>query len=152
MDSTGQRNLRRLLEIERDCCTRLAPILEAERAAAAAYDHAGLLACLKEREAVQATWQRAATARRQHLREAGKPLAVLVAAEPGLADLAREVRSSASAVRRAQRVNEGLIRAALTQVTDLLTVIRRELPDSRYDGRASLTTPLVTARSGSWSA
>jgi FlgN protein len=152
MDRTREQGLRRWLEIERESCERLAPILEAERAAAAAYDHAGLLACLKEREAVQAVWRRAAEARREHVRAAGRPLAALVAADPTLAEVMRHVRARAATVRRAQRVNEGLIRAALAQVTDLLTVIRRELPDSRYDGRAALTTPLTTSRSTSWSA
>ena len=143
--------LRALLETERDRCARLAPILDAERAAAAGYDHAALLACLKEREGVQADWQRAATERRQLLRREGLTLNEAVAGDPGLAELVRVLRAEAEAVRRAQRINEGLIRAALAQVTDLLTVIKRELPETQYDGRASLTTPAPFARSA-WSA
>ena len=142
-------NLRVLLETERDCCARLLPILDAERAAAA-YDHAALLACLKEREAIQAEWQRAAAMRRQCLRDTGAT-AALMAQQPDLAAVVEAVRQQAVAVRRAQRVNEGLIRAVLAHVTDLLTVIRRELPESRYDGRAALTTPLPST-GGSWRA
>ena len=143
-------SLRGLLETERACCARLLPILDAERAAAAAYDHTALLACLKEREAIQAEWQRAAAMRRQYLRQ-GDSLAVLMAQEPDLAAVVDAVRRQAAVVLRAQRVNEGLIRAVLAHVTDLLTVIRRELPESRYDGRATLTTPLPSA-GGSWRA
>lgn len=141
-------SLRGVLETERDCCTRLLAVLDAERAAAAAYDHAALLACLKERESIQAEWQRAAAMRRQRLRHNGKGT-VLAGLDPELAALADAVRKQAVVVRRAQRVNEGLIRAVLTHVSDLLTVIRRELPESRYDGRATLMAPLRSS-SGSW--
>ena len=146
-----QTTLRALLETERERCARLAPILDAERAAAAGYDHAALLACLKEREGVQAEWQRAATERRQLLRREGLTLNDAVARDPELGALARALQAEADAVRRAQRINEGLIRAALAQVTDLLTVIKRELPETQYDGQASLTTPTPLMRSG-WSA
>jgi hypothetical protein len=44
------------------------------------------------------------------------------------------------------------VRAALAQVTDLLTIMRRERPDSRYDGRAALTTPAQASAGGRWSA
>jgi hypothetical protein len=143
-------SLRGVLETERACCARLLPILDAERAAAAAYDHAALLACLKEREAIQAEWQRAAATRRRRLRRAGEA-AALVAGDPDLAVILEGARQQAAVVRRAQRVNEGLIRAVLAQVTGLLTVIRRELPESRYDGRATLMTPLPSP-GGSWRA
>lgn len=147
----GYTQLRGLLDAEREHCARLAPILEAERTAAATYDHTALLACLKEREGVQAAWQRAASARRQLLRADGLTLDDAVAGDPRLSDLVQGLRADADAVRRAQRINEGLVRAALAQVTDLLTVIKRELPETRYDGRASLTTPALGARGG-WSA
>lgn len=143
-------SLRGVLETERTCCARLLLILDAERAAAAAYDHAALLACLKEREAIQAEWQRAAAIRRRLLRRAGE-MAALIAEDPDLAVVVEGARREAAVVRRAQRVNEGLIRAVLAQVTDLLTVIRRELPESRYDGRATLMTPLPSP-GGSWRA
>lgn len=145
-------SLRELLEAEGDCCARLRPILDAERAAAADYDHVALLACLREREAVQAEWQRAANTRRQRLRAASLTLAAAIDQDPELRATVRAVRRQAAEVRQAQRVNEGVIRAALAQVTDLLAVIRRELPQSRYDGRAALTAPLPASAGGSWRA
>ena len=77
-------------------------------------------------------------------------LAALASTDPALADVVATVRRDAARVRRAQRINEGLVRAALAHVTDLLNVMRRELPESRYDGRAMLTTPVPAA--GRWSA
>jgi flagellar biosynthesis/type III secretory pathway chaperone len=143
--------LARLLEIERECCGRLLPLLDAERAAAASYDHAALIACLREREVLQAEWQRAAGLRRQRLQGGGVSLARLTADDPALAALVRRVARDAAAVRRAQRINEGVVRAALAQVTDLLSVMRREHAGSRYDGRAALTSTAVSA-TGGWSA
>ena len=141
-----------LLRVERECCARLQPVLDAERAAAVAYDHAALLACLREREILQAEWQRAAGLRRQHQADTGQSLAALAAGDAELAVAVREAAREAATVRRAQRVNEGIIRAALAQVTDLLTVIRREQPDSRYDGRAALTADTAPSAGGRWSA
>ncbi len=141
-----------LLAAERDCCARLLPLLEAERAAAATYDHSALLACLREREILQAEWQRAAALRRRHLASGGRTLAELAAADPGLAREMLETRRDAEAVRRAQRVNEGVVRAALAQVTDLLAVLQRERTDSRYDGRAALTGAATSSAGGRWSA
>jgi flagellar biosynthesis/type III secretory pathway chaperone len=149
LESQGP-SLRALLEVERECCGRLLPILDAERAAAAAYDHVALLACLREREAVQAEWERAARQRRARMHATGSRLGALVADDPELAAVVDAVRRDATRVRRAQRINEGLVRAALAHVTDLLTVMRRELPESRYDRRAVLTTPVRAA--GRWSA
>jgi flagellar biosynthesis/type III secretory pathway chaperone len=144
--------LRELLAAEGECCVRLEPILEAERAAAASYDYVALLACLKEREAVQAEWERVSAERRRVLRERGTTLAVASAADPELAATVASVRRLAGGVRRAQQINAGVIRATLAQVTDLLTVIRRELPTSRYDDRATLNAPLPATRGGSWTA
>ena len=143
--------LRALLEVERERCGRLASVLDAERSAAASYDHTALLACLKEREGVQAEWQRASTTRRKLLRRDGLTLDQAVARDSELTELVRALRAEAELVRRAQHINEGLVRAALAQVTDLLTVIKRELPETQYDGRASLTTPGPVARAD-WSA
>lgn len=144
-------SLSALLDLERACCARLLPLLDAERSAAAAYDHAGLMACLREREILQAEWQRAASLRRECQQRAGRPLAALAAADPVLAVALRDTAREAAAVRRAQRVNEGVVRAALAQVTDLLSVMRRARPDSRYDGRAALTGA-TTSAGGRWSA
>ncbi|MBI3768958.1 MAG: flagellar export chaperone FlgN [Deltaproteobacteria bacterium] len=149
LESEGP-SLRALLELERECCARLLPILDAERAAAAGYDHLALLACLREREALQAEWERVSRLRRERLRESKVLFATLVADDAALAAVVADVRRDAERVRRAQRINEAVVRAALAQVTDTLTVIRRELPDSRYDGRAVLRTPLPAA--GRWSA
>ena len=141
-----------VLAIERECCDRLLALLEAERAAAATYDHAALLACLREREILQAEWQRAAGVRRERQVAAGTSLAGLVAGDAALSALVQNVAREAAAVRRAQRVNEGIVRAALAQVTDLLAVMRRERTDSRYDGRAALTGAALSLASGRWSA
>ncbi len=143
-------SVRALLELERECCARLLPILDAERAAAAGYDHLALLSCLREREALQAEWERVSRLRRERLRATSVPFATLVADDPALAAVVADVRRDAGRVRRAQRINESVVRAALAHVTDTLTVIRRELPDSRYDGRAVLRAPLPAA--GRWSA
>ena len=151
MSDDVRATLRAVLEHERACCARLLPILEAERAAAAAYDQPGLLACLKEREAVQAEWQRSAEARRRVLRTGGAAVGRMLKTDPELATLVAAVRGEAGVVRRAQRVNEAIVRKLLAHLNDLLTVIRRELPGSRYDGRATLTAP-APASGGSWSA
>lgn len=144
--------LQAILADELACCRRLAPLLDAERTAAAAYDHAGLLACLKEREAVQHDWHRVALRRRERLRTSGVTLAVLGAADPALAALVVEVRREAEAVRRAQGVNAGLVGAALAHVTDLLSVLKREAPDTRYDQRAAITGGVPAGAGGGWSA
>ncbi len=144
--------LRELLAIERSCCARMLPLLDAERSAAAAYDHAALVACLREREVLQAEWQRAASARREHQKTLGSSLAALVADDRELAALVQEAARSAAVVRRAQRVNEGIVRAALAHVSDLLAVMRRAHPDSRYDGRAALTGATAVGSGTRWSA
>jgi flagellar biosynthesis/type III secretory pathway chaperone len=143
-------SLRALLELEGECCARLLPILDAERAAVAGYDYVALLACLRERETLQAEWERVSRLRRERLRAASVPLASLVADDPALASVAAAVRRDTDRVRRAQRINEGIVRAALAHVTDTLTVMRRELPDSRYDRQAVLRTPPPAANR--WSA
>lgn len=148
----GTSDLTTLLGIERACCARLLPLLEAERSAAAAYDHSALLACLREREILQAEWQRAAALRRRAQTAVGHDLARLAAADPGLATAMQDAAREAETVRRAQGVNEGIVRAALAQVTDLLAVMRRERTDSRYDGRAALTGAALSSGSGRWSA
>jgi flagellar biosynthesis/type III secretory pathway chaperone len=144
--------LRELLAVERDCCIRMLPLLDAERAAAAAYDHAGLVACLREREMLQAELQRAADARRERQQGLGRPLAALRADDPELATLLHETARAAAVVRRAQRINEGVVRAALAHVSDLLAVMRRAHPDSRYDGRAALTGATAASSGARWSA
>jgi flagellar biosynthesis/type III secretory pathway chaperone len=138
-----------VLTIERECCARLMPLLDAERSAAAAYDHAALLACLREREILQAEWLRASERRRALQKTLGP---TCIAEDAELVALMREVAREAATVRRAQRINEGVVRAALAQVTDLLAVMRRERPDSRYDGRAALTGQALSSAGGSWSA
>jgi flagellar biosynthesis/type III secretory pathway chaperone len=152
LDEDGVRRLRELLDGEREHCARLGSILDAERAAAAALDHAALLACLKEREGVLAAWRQAGDERQRLLRGAGETLQAVAARRTDLGEAVRTFRAEAARVRRAQRVNEGLIGAALAQVTDLLGVIRRALPDARYDGRAALTAAGSTVATRDWSA
>src|SRR6266436_4378682 len=55
--------------------------------------------------------------RRDRMREAAVPFAALAAADPALAAVADEMRREAARVRRAQRINEGIIRSALAHVT-----------------------------------
>jgi hypothetical protein len=143
-------DLRALLELEREYCARLLPLLDAERAAAAGYDYLALVACLREREALQAEWERIAERRRRAVQESGVSLAALAAEDAELAAIVAEVRRDAARVRRAQRVNEGVIRAALTHVTNTLTVLNRGMPGSQYDDRATLRTPVAVG--GRWSA
>ena len=151
MSAAAPAGLRALLEAERECCARLLLVLDAERAAAAAFDYAALIACLKERETVHAEWSHAATARRTALRADGRTLAAIAAAEPALAGIVGALRTDAAALARAQRVNASVVAAALGQVTDLLDVIQRQRPETRYDQRAKLTAPARTA-GGGWSA
>ena len=51
--------LAELLGVERDCCTQLERIVADERLAVAERDLPALLEALKERESLQAKWQRA---------------------------------------------------------------------------------------------
>jgi flagellar biosynthesis/type III secretory pathway chaperone len=141
-----------LLGIERDCCSRLRAVLEAERKAAAEYDLSALHACLRQREAVQAEWRRVAEIRLRRPAGARQEIAQALAKDPALANAVRGLRSEIAAVRRAQGVNQALVRAALAQVTDLLQVVRRASPESRYDGRACLTGSLPFATGARWSA
>src|SRR6185503_662009 len=103
MSAATPSGLRALLEAERECCARLLLVLDAERAAAAAFDYAALIACLKERETVHAEWSHAAAARRTALRADGRTLAAIAAAEPALAGVVAALRSDAAALARAQR-------------------------------------------------
>src|SRR3982751_1949865 len=95
-----------ILAVERECGARLLPLLDAERSAAAAYDHAALLACLREREILQAEWQRAAGRRRELQKIVGP---VVAGRDPELVATMRAMAREATAVRRAQRVNEGVV-------------------------------------------
>jgi hypothetical protein len=103
-DSTTP-SLATLLDAERACCARLLPLLDAERAAAAAYDHAALLACLREREILQAEWQRAAAERRRHQDAAGRLLEAPRGERPGARDGAsrRHARGGGRAPRTADQ-------------------------------------------------
>src|SRR5262249_38598736 len=145
---TAPPSLLELVAIERDCCARLHAILEAERTAAASYDLAALHACLRRREALQAEWQRVALLRARRAtseRDEARTVRPRDAQQRERQAARRDIealRREVTAVRRAQAINQALIRAAMGQVSDLLDIVRRELPDSRYDGRACLTAPL----------
>src|SRR4051794_28398202 len=106
-----------VLQAERECCARLERVLDAERAAAAGYDYAALVACLRERETLHAEWMQAAQARRAAVRADGRTLAAIAAAEPDLAPIVRALRAQAATVSRAQRVNARVVAAALNHVT-----------------------------------
>jgi flagellar biosynthesis/type III secretory pathway chaperone len=149
MDEGTQRApVAELLEVERDCCARLTAIVAAERSAIVKRDLPALLAALKEREVLQAQWQRASATRRAQL-GSETSLAERVGDDPELRALLDEVRAAADALERAQRINVAIVRSALTQVGDLLDTVRRAHPGSSYDGRASLTAPRDAA---GWSA
>lgn len=153
MDASDRRAfLTELLEVERDCCARLAVVVEAERRAVAERDLAGMLDAVNEREALQAQWQRAAASRQARLSSAGASLATLAAGDPGLAPLLREVREAAAELVRAQRTNAAIVRGALSQVSDLLAALKRAQPGSSYDGRAALNAPLPCAAGSGWNA
>jgi hypothetical protein len=127
-----------LLVGERRCCAALTELLERERAAAVQNDLDGLLGSLREREDLQARWQRVSTARNRAL-ASGPSLALLMQNDPELAATVTALRREAAALRSAQRINDKLIAAALAGVNDLLGTIRRMLPGARYDARASMT-------------
>ncbi len=144
--------LREMLEIERECCHALADVLERERAAASAHDLGALLSSNKEREATQARWERIAVKRREWMRRTGATMADLARGDLVLEALRAELEASASEIGRAQRVNQGLVQAVLGQVSGLIDTIRRELPSSRYDSGAALTTPMPAGGVAGWSA
>lgn len=127
-----------LLVGERRCCAALNELLERERTAAVQNDLDALLASLREREDLQARWQRVSTARNRAL-ASGPSLAVLTANDPALAETVTALRREAAALRAAQRINDKLIAAALSGVNDLLGTIRRMLPGAQYDSRATMT-------------
>ena len=143
-------HLAELLGVERDCCTRLERIVAEERRAVAERDLPALLEALKERETLQAQWQRASAERRARFAAPGA-LAAAADEDPELVALLRTVRAAADALERAQRINVAMVRGALAQVGDLLATMRRAQPGAAYDGRASLTAPAPAAASG-WSA
>jgi flagellar biosynthesis/type III secretory pathway chaperone len=142
--------LAELLGVERECCGRLEQIVADERRAVAERDLPALLQALKDRESLQAQWQRATEARRARFAAPGA-IAAIAGDDPELRDLLRSVRNAADALERAQRINVAMVRGALGQVSDLLATIRRAQPGAHYDGRASLAAPAPAAASG-WSA
>jgi len=144
--------LRSLLEIEQTCCAGLRAVLDAERTAVKSYELPALLETLKEREALQGQWQRAAAMRRRRVSELVDGLRTAFAADPTLESVVVALREDVAEVRRQQEINEGLLVAALGSVTDLLSVLRRGLPGVRYDERATLTSPLPGIRSSHWRA
>lgn len=150
--STGRADLREMLEIERTCCRELHAVLERERDAASAQDLLALLETNKEREATQARWERIAGQRSAWLERAGATLDDLARADPALQEIRHDLSTRAEALQRMQRVNHGLVRAVLGQVSGLIHTIRRELPGSRYDRGADITAPLPSSRSARWSA
>jgi hypothetical protein len=127
-----------LLLGERRCCAALADLIERERAAAVGHDLAALLAVLREREDLQARWQRVAAARARAL-AGSPPLDELAGSDPALGETVAALRRETDALRSAQRINDRLIKAALGGVNDLLATLRRLVPGARYDARAAMT-------------
>lgn len=127
-----------LLVGERRCCAALGELLERERAAAVQNDLAGLLATLREREDIQARWQRVAAARDRAL-AGGPSLEERAAADPSLGEALAELRRELRTLRSAQQINARIVRAALGGVDDLLATMRRLMPGGRYDARAIMT-------------
>jgi hypothetical protein len=144
-------SLTEILAVERDCCQRLGELIEGERRAVAGRDLGQLLSAVKEREVVQALWQRAAGARIARLGDDTNATARL-AGDPEASALLLEIRRAASELARAQRTNAAILRGALGQVGDLLATLRSEQPGSRYDGHAAVTAPLPHASRDGWSA
>jgi flagellar biosynthesis/type III secretory pathway chaperone len=139
-------SLAEILEVERACCTRLAGLIDDERSAVAQRDLDALLGAVKERESIQALWQRTAAERRAWLADEG------ATPDPEVAPLVQALHDAARDLARAQRVNAAIVRGALRQVGDLLAVLRREQPGSRYDGNAALTAPLPQPAGAGWRA
>lgn len=153
-DGRAPASLREQLERERDCCLGLARLIEVERSAVAQRDLPRLLDAVKEREVLQARWQRIAASRASLRGAAGKAAGASTNASPdeSLASLVAEVRAAAEALTRAQRTNAAIVRGALEQVSGLLATVRRAQPGSRYDDRAALNAPLPHAAGAGWSA
>lgn len=128
---TAHGELKVALEAERECCGRLGEVVRREREAVVSHDLAALLAALREREALQAEWLRLAARRRALLPAAS-------AGDPEVASRIAAVARRAAEVRREQRVNEGLLRTALGNVSGLLLALEAALPGARYDERAGL--------------
>jgi len=145
-------DLHEILALERACCEELGEILERERCAASSHDLEALLTTNKERESTQAQWERIAGRRRCWLRGRGVDLEEVVRGNPALEEVRDQIALAAQALRRGQRVNHGLVRAVLGQVSGMIDTIRRELPSSRYDSGAALTSSLPEGGGASWSA
>jgi flagellar biosynthesis/type III secretory pathway chaperone len=143
-------SLARVLEIEHDCCIQLARVLEAERTAVARHDLGSLLEAVREREALQASWERAAASRAACLGDDGE--AAWLEAHSVIAPRLARLRSAAAAVHRAQRINARIVSGALAQVVDLLAALRRHQPGSRYDDHAALRAPPPDASRVGWRA
>jgi hypothetical protein len=144
-------SLHAALHAERECCSALAEILRAERAAAAGHDLEGLIAALRERGQVQARWQGVAR-RRDQLLGGETQLAERAAGDRALSTLRAELAGEAARVRREQAVNEAVLRRSLDAVTELLGAIRRRLPSARYDGGAAITASAPAPSSAGWRA
>jgi hypothetical protein len=138
--------LREILESERTCCLSLAVAVERERECASTHDLAGLLASNKEREAIQARWTRIVQKRRDWLRRCDLTLEALEEDDPDLALVHGRLRELSRELHRAQGVNRGLISAVLGQVSGLIDSFQQELPSSRYDGGAGITSAVPTSR------
>jgi flagellar biosynthesis/type III secretory pathway chaperone len=152
MDESSRRaSWTEILAAERDCCARLAELIAAERRAVVERDLSALLAAVKEREVLQAQWQRT-SARHARLAAESGALAESAAGHAELAALRDAVRTEALELSRAQRTNAAIVRGALAQLGDLLATLKRGRPGSSYDGRAALTAPLPCAPGGGWNA
>ncbi len=145
--------VRALLEREREVCTALASVLQAEREALTSFSAAALTRCVRDKdtlhgELVALVHRRRATVRQLACelgldRDDGRVLPLLAHLPPGVVTTLREaiaaLRESLLTTRRLQRVNGTLIDASLTRVGDLLRLCRRALPGTRYDSRATVT-------------
>jgi flagellar biosynthesis/type III secretory pathway chaperone len=145
--------VRALLEREREVCTALAGVLEAEREALTSFSVAALARCVRDKDALHGEFVALVHRRRATVRllagelglerDDGRVLPLLphlpetVAAR--LRDTMSALRTSLLATRRLQRVNGALIDASLARVGDLLRVCRQALPGARYDRQATVT-------------
>ena len=145
--------IRSLIEREREVCTALAGVLQAERDALTSFAPETLMHCVRNKDLLHGELLALVQRRRSTVRELARDLGVeaddgrvhglLVhlpqAARMRLREALIGLRESLLTARRLQRVNGALIDASLKRVGDILRVCRTSLPGTRYDRRAALT-------------
>lgn len=145
--------VRALIQQECAVCGELADVLQAERDALTSFSADAVTECARRKGALHAELVGLVQRRKEAVRELGRELGV--AADDGRvsrllphmpAASASELRGAVAGLRgtlirtrHLQRVNGALIDASLRRVGELVSVYRRFLPGTHYDGRATVT-------------